>query len=250
MIFFLTELSGNYPCSWGCRKIHRTIIETYRQDFSKYATKYQIDYIDLIYNNIPRLLGRKFQYAHIPGDFRARALKPALALLLKAGVVHQIVHTKATGIPLAAEINPDKFKIIFLDVALAQTLLGSETKSWILEPNVQFSNKGSITEAFAGQELLSYGRNDVEQRLFYWHREARSSSAELDYVIQKKDQIVPIEVKSGAPGTLKSMRLFLDSHANSSYGIRFSSMNYEKTADIYNYPLYAIGHLFQQEKIH
>lgn len=224
-----------------CTHIHRSIIDTYRQDFGKYARKYQIKYLDVVFDQIPRLMGGKLVYSQVSGEYRSRDLRPALALLLKAGVAHSVVQSSGSGIPLGAGGRPDKFKILFLDIALAQTLVGVETKSWILEPQTHFVNKGAITEAFVGQEFLAYAPSDMKKQLCYWHREARASSAEVDYLIQKNDRIFPVEVKSGSPGTLRSLRQFLDSHSNISYGIRFSAMNYHVGGDIHNYPLYAVA---------
>ena len=228
-----------------CVQIHRSIIETYQQDFGKYAQKYQIKYLDLVFNQVPRLLARRFVYGHISGEYRSRELRPALALLLKAGVSHNVIQSSGSGIPLGADAKPDKYKVLFLDIALAQTLLGVETQSWILAPLTRFANKGPITEAFVGQEMLGYLPHDMKSQLYYWHRGARSSHAEIDYLVQKGEHIYPIEVKSGAPGTLRSLRQYLAGHSQTPHGIRFSALNYDISGDIHNYPLYAVAKVIQ-----
>ena len=209
-----------------CAAIHQTIIDSYRQDFNKYATRFQIRYVELFFNTIPALLGQKFKYNHIPGEYRKRELLPSLELLVRAGVAHKVVHSGGSGIPLGAEVDPEKFKVIFLDVALAQAILGLNTASWLLEPELNLINKGAITEAYVGQELLAYAPFNIKNQLYYWHREARASSSEIDYLIQQENRIVPLEVKSGTAGKLRSLRLFLETHRNSEYGIRFSGWNY------------------------
>ena len=78
-------------------------------------------------------------------------------------------------------------------------------------------------------------------QLYYWRREIRSSEAEIDYIIQLKNKVVPIEVKSGEGRTLKSMNIFLESHTKSTYGIKFSTNNFSIFEKIHSYPLYALS---------
>ena len=87
---------------------------------------------------------------------------------------------------------------------------------------------------------------DRKSDLFYWQREARTSNAEVDYLTQKGETIIPIEVKSGSTGSLKSLRVFLNSHNRSPYGIRFSISNFSLDNGIRNYPLYAVGKLMDE----
>jgi hypothetical protein len=77
-------------------------------------------------------------------------------------------------------------------------------------------------------------------------KEERSSNAEMDYLVRFKDQVIPVEVKSGSPGTSRSLRLFLNSHSDSSYGIRLSAANYSIDGDIHSYPLYCVSRLRPQ----
>lgn len=84
--------------------------------------------IPFSFDQIPRQLGRKFKFSLVPGEFRKRELQPCFNLLAKVGVVHPVYHTSAQGLPLGAEADLDKFKTIFLDVGLAQSLLGLNLK--------------------------------------------------------------------------------------------------------------------------
>lgn len=230
-----------------CFKIHRTIIDAFRQDFHKYAKKYQVKYVELLFNSIPVSLGKKFKFSNIPGEYRKRELMPALELLIKAGVATRIIHSSGQGIPLAAAAKEDVYKVLFLDIALSQSVLGSDAASWLLDPGINFINKGGLTEAFVGQELLAYSTPDQKSDLFYWQREERASNAEVDYLIRKNERIIPIEVKSGAAGHLKSLRLFLDEREKSNFGIRFFVSNFFKDNDIHTYPLYAVAKLVSPE---
>ena len=105
----------------------------------------------------------------------------------------------------------------------------------------QFVNKGEITEALIGQELLAYANPHSKNQLYYWQRNAPGSTAEIDYLIQSGEKIIPIEVKSGSRKTLKSLHLFLEKHKNSPFGIRFSTQNYSQHDNLYSYPLYALA---------
>ena len=113
------------------------------------------------------MLGRKFKFSAISGEFRKRELDPALELLQKAGVLHKVYHTSGQGLPLGADINFNRFKIIFLDIALSQTVLNLEITPWILNPMEQLINRGAIAEAFAGQELIAGSDVDIKSGLFY-----------------------------------------------------------------------------------
>lgn len=223
-----------------CAKMHYALLDAYRQDFGKYARKFQIKYVEMIFNSIPRQIGNKFKYNLIDGEYRKRELSPALDLLVTAGVAHKVFHSSGQGIPLGAHIDPLDYKAIFLDVGLTQAVLDLDLAGWFVHPLTEFVNKGSLVEAFVGQELLVYNDPLIKRNLYYWNRKNRTSVAEVDYLIQKKN-VIPIEVKSGKGTTLKSMHLFLETHAQSPYGIKFSTQNYSRHDAIDSYPLYAIA---------
>ncbi|OGB83542.1 hypothetical protein A3F66_05945 [candidate division TM6 bacterium RIFCSPHIGHO2_12_FULL_32_22] len=230
-----------------CFAIHQRLVDSYKYDFTKYAKKFQIKYLDILLPEIPRQMGKKFKYSAVEGDFRKRELSPCLDLLVTAGVINKVYHTAAQGLPLGAQVHPDDFKIIFLDVALAQSLLGLNLGEWLIDPDQQFVNKGEIVEAFIGQEILAYSNPIQKKQLYYWLRAERTSQAEVDYITNIKQDIIPIEVKSGAGSTLKSMRIFLETHELSKTGIRFSTQNYSAYENIFSYPLYAVCSALKSE---
>ncbi len=230
--------------------IYGRLIDTYRQDFEKYSKEYQIKYVKEIFNDVPRQIGKQFKYAKVHGEYRKRELAPSLDLLCTANVIYKIHHTAGHGLPLGAESNPDWFKVLFLDVALCQSILGLDVGSWFLNPENEFVNRGSIAEAFVGQELLAYSNPYRKTDLYYWKRSEKQSNAEVDYLWEHGGKVIPIEVKSGDGRTLKSMHLFLDTHSNSPYGVKFSSQNYSEFGNIFSKPLYDVvffAHLEQRE---
>jgi hypothetical protein len=125
-----------------------------------------------------------------------------------------------------------------------QALLGITAEDWILNTEQTFINKGNIAEAFVGQEMLAYQQLRYPYELHYWERTERGSIAEIDYLTLNKDRkIVPIEVKAGKSGTLKSLHIFLQEHPHSPYGIRYSMSNYSINEKLHSYPLYAVAGL-------
>jgi predicted AAA+ superfamily ATPase len=134
-------------------------------------------------------------------------------------------------------------KVIFLDISLAQVMLGIDGGKWILEPTQTVVNLGAITEAFVGQEILAYSPPDRKSSLYYWLRE-KSGRAEIDYITGINGNVIPIEVKSGVTGSLKSLKLFLEKKKNAPYGIQFSQRNFfvdeGEGRRIRGYPLYAL----------
>jgi len=223
--------------------IHADLIYTYQQDFGKYAKKHQIKYLTLMFQRAIEQLSNKFMYSRV-GEYQKRELEPALDLLKKAGLVYQVIRSAGQGIPLGAQADPSDFKVIALDTGLSQALLKLDITSWLLEPIATFINKGEIVEAFVGQEILAYSDPISKDDLFYWNKENRGSQAELDYLVQIQEHVVPIEVKAGTSKRIKSMYVFLETHPNSAYGMRFSALNYTVEQQVRSYPLYAVAKPF------
>ena len=110
----------------------------------------------------------------------------------------------------------------------------------LVEEDFDTINKGAIAEQYAGLEILKSSSCYKQESLYYWHREAKSSNAEVDYIVQKGQQIVPVEIKSGKSGSMQSLRLFMQ-EKRSAFGVRFSLENYSKYENILALPLYAIN---------
>lgn len=132
--------------------------------------------------------------------------------------------------------------MIMFDHGFMQRILGIELSEYILAKDFETINKGSVAEQFAGTEMLKYHEPHFRQQLYYWHREKRGSTAEVDYLIQKSEKIIPVEVKSGKQGKMQSMWKFLEEkHAD--YGIRISLENFDTYENIQVFPLYAISNM-------
>ncbi len=221
--------------------IHEGLLKTYQNDFDKYARKHQIKYLSLLFKKALEQLSCKFIFAHV-GEYKKRELEPALELLVRAGLLHPVKRSAGQVIPIGAQASLDDFKLIFLDVGLTQALLKLNLTDWFLNPLTTMVNNGTIVEAFVGQELLAYADPISEEELYYWQRASKNSDAEIDYLVQLKGQVVPIEVKAGTSLHIKSMHLFLDAHTQAtSYGIRCSGRQHEYTEKLHTYPLYAVA---------
>jgi len=219
-------------------EMQQTLLQNYRHDFGKYGRRANIFLIEKIFNHAPGMVGSKFKYSHIDKQTNSRDIKKSLELLIKAHIIHKITATSGSGLPLLSHCNEKVFKILFLDVGLLQNSMGINKETYMSD-NLLAVYKGSVAEQYVGQQLLALKKPFEEPSLFYWQREAKGSAAEVDYLWQKGEQILPVEVKAGKTGTLKSLRLFL-SEKETSFGIRFSLHPLSYNDSILSIPLYAI----------
>lgn len=235
-----------------CQQIQDDIILTYEDDFSKYEERIEPMLLRQTLHSIASQIGNKFVYSNVQGNYRSEKVKEALELLKDAGLIKAVVHTAANGIPLGAEINDKFVKYIFLDSGLLLRLLGfentngqSEISKLILTGTAaELVNKGHITEMVAGLELLKYNSPTQRHDLYYWQNLSRGAQAEVDYVIARNMKVVPLEVKAGTSGSMRSMyQLMSDKKLN--YGIRTSLENFGKINNIDIIPIYALSNLFR-----
>ena len=179
------------------------------------------------------------KFANVDNEIRSMYLKEALTLLSKAGIAHLCFHSASFEQPLGGSQDEKKFKVYFFDIGLAQRMLGLVLENWQIK-SLQVQTLGGIAEQFVAQELIAYTSTKTKAKLYYWHRETKNSNAEVDFVVVKNQQIVPIEVKAGATGHLRSMHLFLANHPNSKYGLKISENLFSKHNNITEIPLYGI----------
>ncbi|MCL1959053.1 MAG: DUF4143 domain-containing protein, partial [Spirochaetes bacterium] len=221
------------------------LISILKTDFAKYRKRTPLLLLNEVFESVMRQTEGKFVYERAAPGTPAAAIRQALELLIMAGLVHPVTHTAANGIPLGAEANRKYRRMIPCDTGLFLHTLG--LRSEIL-PASDFSavNRGSLAEIFVGLEFLKAASCYTPQELFYWQRSASSgslqSNAQIDFLVQKGSNIIPIEVKSGTQGSMQSLRLFMkEKHIKR--GIRTSLENFGRYEDIDVYPLYAIGNV-------
>jgi predicted AAA+ superfamily ATPase len=195
------------------------ILGTYRDDFPKYAKRVPAERLHEVLDAAPRVTGRKLKYAEVNRDIRSRDIKAALNLLVQAGLYHKIYHSSSKTIPLAALENEELFKLIFLDIGLLNSYFFGEhdfvrrgdNTLQLWNPKTDFERiwLGKMCEQFVGQSLVANGSNRTKVLPYYWLREGKTGNAELDFVTSFQGKIIPIEVKAGHSGTLKSLHTFM-----------------------------------------
>jgi predicted AAA+ superfamily ATPase len=189
--------------------LQHDLLTTFRDDFTKYAKRIAPDFLDEIFNAIPTMLGGKFVYSHVNKELSQIKLKAALNLLCKARVCHKVKCAAGNGIPLAAEVNEKLFKVLMLDTGLASAKLGLNLAQLEQISDLNLIHQGGLSEQVVGQLLRTTELQYIEPSLYYWTRSAKNANAELDYLIQHGPTVIPIEVKSGKTGSLKSLHLFM-----------------------------------------
>jgi uncharacterized protein len=227
--------SGNMA---ACARIQASLAQTYRDDFGKYATRARLPELRKLFAAVPKMVGQKFKYAAVDDSIHSRALKEALDLLEKAGVVYRVKRTSGAGLPFEAGADDRNFKVIFLDVGLMQSLCGLGG-DLLAADDILAVHAGAVAEQFVGQELRAHADPDVPRGLYHWAREARTSNAEVDYLLSAGSKVLPLEVKAGKSGTLKSLHLFLSKYGTP-LGVRVSQHNRSLENSLLSVPLYAM----------
>lgn len=228
-----------------CGQILDDLIISFKADFAKYKARIPFLRISEIFDSVVQQSGGKFVYAKATTASNHKQIKEALDLLIMAGLVIPVTHTAANGLPLGAETNIKNRKMLLLDTGIFQRLLGLNVGEILIEDDFNTINKGAIAEQYTGLEILKSASCYKQENLYHWHREAKNSNAEVDYIIQKGQQIVPVEVKSGKKGSMQSLRLFMQ-EKRIALGVRFSLENYSKYENILSLPLYAISDFIKQ----
>ncbi len=264
-------LVGGMPevvCKWvqtqdylQCQQIQDGIILGYDDDFVKYKKNVNPDLLRRVLRSVAVQITKKFVYSKVSSDVKTDKIKEAVRLLIMAGLVIPVTRTSANGLPLGGEADYDYQKMLIVDCGLLMRLLhfslgnaSDMAQSILTDSATDLVNKGQVTEMVAGLELLRYKEPTLKYELFYWVGETKNSIAEVDYVEPYKSHILPIEVKSGTQGGMKSLWQMMRKKQLSS-AIRcslenFGHLDYKDTLandtvfhlDII--PLYAISNLF------
>lgn len=195
--------------------VQSEILDSYRADFSKYKPGIDTTCLDTVFQNVARSVGEQLKYTRLNEHFSYQTNHKAFDLLVKARLISKIQSCNPSGLPLGASVNPRRFKAALLDIGLMQQLCQIPAELAVKQENLLNIYQGRLAEQFVAQELCA-GQN---RELFYWSREARGSSAEVDFVVVNKGKIFPVEVKSGAAGRMKSIHSMLDRYDNCTRGL-------------------------------
>ena len=199
-----------------CQEVQDDILTGYEADFPKYKKKVDPQLLSATMKSAAVQATKKFIYSRVPGDYKTSEVKKALDMLTKAGILIPVTHTDANGLPLGDERDDSIRKMLLLDTGLMLRLLNMSlgdittmTTQILTASATDLVNKGSVAEMLAGLELLHYLSPNLHHELFYWMRQARNATAEVDYVLPHNMQVLPVEVKAGVQGGMKSLWDFM-----------------------------------------
>jgi predicted AAA+ superfamily ATPase len=225
------------------REIQNNLINTFRQDFLKYSPSVDTNCLNNVLASITRQVGSQIKYSRLSERFSNPTIKKAFDLLTTAKIITKVSATTPAGIPLQGNVSNKVFKAIFLDIGLLVSLSGLSLKHEYQKTDLLATYRGALAEQFIGQEIRAAGHD-----MFYWRRNAKSSTAEIDYLLNKGPEIIPIEVKSGSRGRLRSLHLLMAEHNNVKRAIVFLDTPYksQEGEPIQYLPLYAIEGFLQE----
>jgi len=220
------------------RKVQEKILNNYKNDFSKHIKGTDIPKVRMLWDSIPVHLSKekkKFIYKEIKTGARAAAFENALDWLVNTGFVHKINRTSEAKLPLAAYSSQDAFKIYMLDTGLLSAAASLDiTTFYDPNPLVFKEFKGAITEQFVVQELKTL----AEMPISYWGRDEGKS--EVDFAVQWKNELVPIEVKSGINKKSKSLEIYRELY-HPKHAVKTTLNNFGIADGLYSVPLYMIA---------
>ena len=228
------------------REVQNRLLLDYKGDFSKHIGVHDIPKVGMLWDSIPVHLmkeKKKFVYKEIKTGARSAEFENAMQWLVDTGLVHKVNRVDNPKIPLSANQSFGIFKLYMIDIGLFGAKAEISPRD-IMSPNANVSDNfyGSVAEQFVCQELKSARHVSWQTRaLFYWGRE--KSQAELDFLMQYKGEIIPIEVKSARHTKAKSLQVYMREY-KPAYTVHTSLKNYGAEGNLYSIPLYTIGKLF------
>lgn len=218
------------------RRIQKEILNGYERDFSKHAPKEIVPRIRMVWNSIPSQLfkeNKKFIYGALRKGARAADFELAIKWLEDAGEVQRVSRCKKVALPLSIYEDLSAFKLYLVDVGLLGAMVDTEPIQVLINNNVFSEYKGGMTEQFILQQMKSHGISPI----FYHNTD--DSRLELDFVIQYKSEVLPIEVKAEGNVRANSLTRMLKENANMK-AARLSMLPYKPQGQLTNYPLYSI----------
>ena len=220
----------NYKDPARVSQIQRELIEIYENDFSKHNGKVNSGRILMVFRSIVSQLAKsneKFIYGAVRQGGRARDFEEAIEWLVSAGMLNRVYNVAKMEHPLSAFDKLDQFKLFLFDTGLLKHMAGIDNSAILLKNDYQF--KGPLTENYLLQQLR--GQFEVEPRYF------SAKNSEIDFVLQKGMEIIPVEVKGGEDKSAPSFKRYVSEH-HPEYALRFPKRGYRKDGEITNIPLY------------
>ena len=219
----------------GLKKIQDDLLYSYEQDFKKYQPNINSDCLLDILENGTKFIGNQIIYTKLSERFTSPTVKKGVDVLRTARLLHSVNNVSVSSLPLTS--SGKQFKLFFLDVGLLLRKSNLEYQNLYIKKELSAAFQGKLSKQFVAQQLFA----QTEQKTFYWARTESGASSEVDFVILKDNKIIPIEVKSGKSGSLKSLHYLLDKNPNIKQAIVFSHAKKGKTDKIDFIPIYWAG---------
>lgn len=227
------------------RSVHNNILQAYEQDFAKHAPAQVIPKIRMVWDTLVSQLAKenkKFIYGVVKQGGRAKEFEQALNWLEDYGLIHKIYSINKASFPLSSYMDLKSFKVYLLDVGLLGAKANLSSKS-IIEKEVLFKEfKGALTEQFVLQELTSI----LDQKVYYWIN--NTGNAELDFIFENNQKIIPLEVKAAENLKAKSLKTFHEKHP-AIWCYRTSTSDYRAESWMTNIPLYGVVGVFGSHEV-
>ena len=218
------------------REIQKNLLNYYQQDFSKHAEATLVPRLNLVWNSIPMQLAKenkKYIYGQVREGARAKDFELAIQWLMDCGLIHKVQRIKKPDLPLKAYVDLDAFKIYLLDIGLLIAMVDLDARV-IIDGNRIFTEfKGALTEQYVLQQLIA----DLGIEAYYYSTE--KSSGEIDFLLQGKSSILPLEVKAEENLRAKSLKAFCEKY-HPACAVRTSMSDYREQEWMTNIPLYNI----------
>jgi uncharacterized protein len=221
------------------RSIQQKIIMGYENDFAKYAPNSIVPKIRMVWQSIISQLAKenkKFVYGQIKTGARAKDFEDAINWLVNAGLLLKVNRIQQPTIPLNAYVDIDAFKLFLLDIGLLNAIANVDAQILLEKNKILTSYKGALTEQYVCQQLK------IKMELYYWT--AEKATAEVDFLVQRKNDIIPIEAKAEENLKAKSLKVYVEKYATTK-AIRTSMHFYKQESWLMNVPLYAVAEFFE-----
>jgi uncharacterized protein len=208
-------------------EVQSNLVNSYRLDFPKYAQYSNKHCINAVVVSTAKSVGQQIKYSRLAEDFSNPTIKKAFDLLCQARIINKVPSASPEGLPLEASASQRFFKALVVDIGIMQCLSGMAVNTEYAQSDLLAIYRGALAEQFVGQEFAAA----MDRKVYYWTRKAKSSTAEVDYLIAVNNRILPVEVKSGSAGSLRSMHLLLQTYSDCPNGYVLSGANYKELPD-------------------
>jgi predicted AAA+ superfamily ATPase len=200
-------------------RVHESILSSMEIDFAKYSASDDFEILRKVLRYLPRGIGKKMKYNAIDPSVKSNLIRQVVEKLELSRIIHRVLATSAVQVPLLQYASENTFKPLFLDIGLATHVLKIRLKEL---DNLMLINEGELAEQFIGQQLLTRHPFFINPELFYWMRAQSDSNAEIDYLLESGSSTIPLEVKAGKTGSLKSLHVFMHEY-HKKLAVRFNA---------------------------